>query len=89
VSYLDDHVNACPIMGHVYSDTLVVRCLHREEVSVTTRTWIDGPDGDTKLLFEFNAMAGPFDSDFEVEQIVQKLNRASTRALMEWSVRSE
>ncbi len=88
MSHSDTCVNTCVVLGHLYSDTLVIRCLHDESSTVTTRTWIDLPNGETQVLFEFSARCGPFDTPAEIESVVQQLTLASTNALLSWSAPS-
>lgn len=61
MSHPFDEVNTCPVLGHLYSSVLTMRCPHREGFTVGARVWRDTDDGDTVVLWEDTATFGPFD----------------------------
>ena len=61
MSHSPEDVKDCPILGHLYSSTLTLRCPHREGYTVRASVWRDTEDGDTVLLWSDEAQFGPFD----------------------------
>ena len=70
MSHSFEEVNSCPVLGHLYSSVLTMRCPHREGFTVRACVWRDTDDGDTVMLWEDFAAFGPFDDhDFITKRI--------------------
>ena len=56
-----ENVNECLVLGHTYANLLVIRCSHREGVTLRGSVHRDHEDGTTDWIWEREVEFGPFD----------------------------
>lgn len=88
MSHSPDEVNTCPILGHLYSSVLTMRCPHREGYTVVASVWRDTDDGDTVTLWSDEAQFGPFDDLDYIAKRVGHLSEFAAAVLTAHELRS-
>lgn len=61
-----EDVQQCLTVGHCYASLTVIRCEHREAVTLRGTVWRDYADGTTDWLLWRDAAFGPFDTAEEI-----------------------
>lgn len=79
---LHNPVKQCLAIGHVYCDTLVIRCQHRESYSVRVAVWIDHPVEGTVCIHEDIREFGPFDSHEFISRTVSEMQQVANERVM-------
>lgn len=79
---LDHPVNTCLALGHLYMNTLVVRCPHLEGVAVTTTVWRDLSSDDVHMEWSETVELGPFDTSEDVAMVVATLSAQGARRML-------
>lgn len=79
---IDHHpVKTCGQVGHIINVSFTVRCLHREEVWHSERTYRDGEEEQLLMLVDELLEFGPFDSPDEIACAIQELQDSGLDAL--------
>lgn len=79
-NHLED-VNECLVMGHIYANLLVIRCGHREGVTLRGSVHRDYEDGSTDWIWEREVEFGPFDDARTVMTGASELTEMIVRVL--------
>lgn len=71
-------VKTCGQVGHIINISFTVRCLHREEIWHSERTYVDDANDSPAMLYDGHLEFGPFD---DLAEMIEAIERSQGRGL--------
>ena len=82
-----DPVKTCGQVGHIINISFTVRCLHREEIWHSERTYVDDAQESPEMLIDLLSDFGPFDDQQELFETIERMQIRGLEALQLYEVR--